>query len=495
MILAVLLALAAPVDDFHASLGTLAKEQAAQLLAKPLPIKAGGFEGTLKVVEPGKRLAVKVKDFALASDTVTAKTAVGVEVVLDGKLMLGEEPAEVKIRLRVKANAAVKATLARQGADFVVRPAVSDVDVTDVEVLSFSPEVVPGGNLVLAGIIKGLIRKEKDRLLKDVAVVTLPRPAVLPASLAGDSPVLRQYLQGLVATRLAQHDSPRTGLAIQEKDGAIDARGRAWFVSPARRLNVFVTRLQIVDGIVYVTGHLDAPVTAAVQFALPADVTGEATVHGRLRVAVEADVQLKDGGPGGCNVYLLAAELSDLSGEEARLPVVRRLIYRAVNVGLEHKADEERAKIEKLAGGPRRERLVAQAYRQALGREPDPVGLRGHAAALARSTPRELLEGLIASPEFEGRSVKGRTPAEVVAAVYRAALGRKPTAAEVKSGTALLASEETVYEERRVLRRAPLRFERERVAVGKQPRTYRSLAAELLKSDEYRQRFGVGLPR
>ena len=108
--------------------------------------------------------------------------------------------------------------------------------------------------------------------------------------------------------------------------------------------------------------------------------------------------------------------------------------------------------------------------------------------ALADISPRDLLGRLLGSPEWHAKAVKGKPPADVVAAVYRATLRREPKADEVREQMTFLAGSETVYEPRRVRLRTVM------VAVGQRPRTYKDLVTALLTGTGYRTKFGAGLP-
>lgn len=79
---------------------------------------------------------------------------------------------------------------------------------------------------------------------------------------------------------------------------------------------------------------------------------------------------------------------------------------------------------------------VAKAYREVLGREPEPLGAANWLIQikLGRATVDDVQRRFFDSQEFVNRS--GGTTEGYVAAMYRAILGRDATAAEVQSWVA-----------------------------------------------------------
>ncbi|MFQ3592184.1 MAG: hypothetical protein SNJ82_03225 [Gemmataceae bacterium] len=498
MLLALCLIFASPVEDLHASIGQLASQEAVRLLDKPLDLKLADFRGTLTAVEPAKRLTVEVRDLALAKDRVRLLLTLQGEFDLAGQLDVGEKPFDLKARLRLKATSHGRATLTLEKRDFIIRPAVQKFELTEIEVVSFEPNLLLGGKALIANVIRGLVngrRAELDKLLAEkLQPLTLPRPAVIsgPAP-AGDNPVLRRYAQSVILSRLVEHDSPKTGLALSERDPAFSVSGNAWLHRPTTQAKVEVDRLVLRDGVLLAGGQVEVPAVGQATFDIPGTVRVESDFQLTLVAQLEGDLQFQGAALAGGNVYTLAASIRDLRIGAVPVRLLSRAVERVFNRVLAVAATEYRGQIESYAGGAKRERLVAAAYRLALLREPDAAGHKGFQELLETQPPREILARLLASPEFEEKFVKGKKKAEVIAAVYRAGLARDAGVAEIAHWEKWLAQPETLYEERRV-RKGLLRFEVERVAVGTRQRTYRDLITVVLQSDEYRQHFGNGLP-
>ena len=70
--------------------------QAVTATAKPIRVKAVGFDGTVTAVEPGKNLTIDVVKFQLADDAVSGRFGGGGVFDLDGKMKIGETPTDVK---------------------------------------------------------------------------------------------------------------------------------------------------------------------------------------------------------------------------------------------------------------------------------------------------------------------------------------------------------------------------------------------------------------
>jgi hypothetical protein len=76
-------------------------------------------------------------------------------------------------------------------------------------------------------------------------------------------------------------------------------------------------------------------------------------------------------------------------------------------------------------------RLVWSWYRDFLGREPDPGGLRTHVTLLRQGHPPEVvLAGIVGSDEYYQRA--GRRSEAFVRALFLDLAGRRPTPAEVR---------------------------------------------------------------
>jgi hypothetical protein len=498
MLLALLLLTASPVDDLHASVAQLAREEAVRLLEKPLKLKLADFEGTLTAVDPAKTLTVEVRDFALAKDRVTLLLTLRGEFDLAGKLAVGDKPLDIKARLRVKASTNGQATLGLEKQDFIVRPAAEKFELAEIEVVTFEPNLLLGGKGLIANVIRGMVngrRADLDKLLAEkLKPLALPRPAVIsgPAP-AGDNALLRRYAQSVILSRLVEHDSAKTGLALAERDPAFSISGNAWLDRPAALAKVEVDRIALREGVLIVGGQVEVPATGQATFDIPGAVRVESGFQATLVAQLEGDLQFKDGKLGGGNVYTLGAGIRDFRVGAAPVRLVSRAVERVLNRVLATAAGEYRGQIETFAGGARRDRLVAAAYRQALEREPDAPGSKGFLALLEEQPPREILARLIASAEFEDKYIKGKKPEEAIGALYRAGLARDASPAEIKNAQTWLKQRETLFEERRV-RKGLLRFEIERVAVGTRERTYRDLIVVVLQSAEYGKRFGTGLP-
>jgi len=492
------LALASPIEDLHASVGQLAREEAVRLLNKPLELKLADFQGSLTAIEPAKNLSVEVRDFILARDRVTLHLTLRGEFDLAGQLQVGDKPLDIKARLRLKATSHGRASLALEKRDFVVRPVAEKFELAEIEVVTFEPNLLLGGKTLIANVIRGIVnsrRAELDKLLAEkLQPLVLPRPTVLsgPAP-AGDNTVLRRYAQSVILSRLAEHDSPRTGLALAERDPAFSVSGTAWLDRPAKLAKVNVDRIALREGVLIVGGQVEVPAIGQATFDIPGTVRVDSDFQVTLLAQLEGDLQFKDATLGGANLYTLGAGLRDLRIGAAPVRLLSRAVERVLNRVLATAAAEYRSQIENAAGGPRRERLVATAYRQALQREPDAAGSKGFQELLETQPPREMLARLLASPEFEEKFIKGKKTEQVIAAVYRAGLARDASPAEIAQQQKWLSQRETLFEERR-LRKGLLRFEVERVAVGTRERSYRDLVGGVLQSDEYRQRFGSGLP-
>ena len=116
------------------------------------------------------------------------------------------------------------------------------------------------------------------------------------------------------------------------------------------------------------------------------------------------------------------------------------------------------------------ERAVRAAYRDYLGREPDPAGLRLYTGRLldAGWSEEQLREVFRRSPEFQNRDL-----AAIVRRVYREELGREPDASGVAAYTRALSRGMTEPELRAELRRS--REGAERRARDIVTRAYREL--------------------
>jgi hypothetical protein len=76
-------------------------------------------------------------------------------------------------------------------------------------------------------------------------------------------------------------------------------------------------------------------------------------------------------------------------------------------------------------------RLVRSWYRDFLGREPDPSGLRTHGTALRQGHPPEVvLAGILGSDEYYQRA--GRRSEGFIRALFLDLAGRRPTPAELR---------------------------------------------------------------
>jgi hypothetical protein len=493
-----ILLLAAPVDDLNASLAQLARTEAVPLLAKPIELKLPDFDGTLTAVDPEKNLSVEVRDFAFTKDRATLKVDVAGEFDLAGKMMVAGNPLDIKARLKARVTAHGLAVLHLERGGFWVKPAAREVELREIEVLKFEPNLLFGGKGLIAGVIRGIFKSKKDDIEKllteKLTPLELPRPAVIsgPAP-AGDNPLLRRYAQSVILSRLAEHATPQTGLQIVERDPAFSIAGAGWLDRPATQAKVEIHRILLREGVFIVSGRVDVPALGSGMFDIPGAVRAESGFQATLSAGLEGDFQFKDGKLAGCNVYRLQATMRDFRLGAAPVRLIARPVERAVNQVLDAAVDQYRGEIEHFAGGPARERLVHAAYRRALDRDPDPAGQASFVEALADISPREVLSRLMHSAEFEKKYISGKPTQSVVETLYRIGLARKPSSAEVKNAVAWLSERETVYEERRV-RRGLLRFETERVATGSRARTYRDLLEVVLRSAEYQSRFGAGLP-
>jgi hypothetical protein len=379
-----------------------------------------------------------------------------------------------------------------------VRPAAGKFELAEIEVVTFEPNLLLGGKGLIANVLRGLVngrRADLDKLLAEkLQPLTLPRPAVISgAASPGDNAVLRRYAQSVILSRLVEHDSPKTGLALAERDPAFSIRGNAWLDRPAKQAKVEVDRIALREGVLLVGGQVEVPATGQATFDIPGAVRVESGFQATLVAQLEGDLQFKDGQLGGGNVYTLGASIRDFRVGAAPVRLVSRAVERVLNRVLATAAQEYRGEIERFAGGARRERLVEAAYRLALEREADAPGSKGFQALLDEQPPREMLARLMASAEFEARHIKGKKTEQAIAALFRVGLAREASPAEIKNAQTWLAQRETQFEERRV-RKGLLRFEIERVAVGTRERTYRDLIAVVLQSAEYGKRFGTGLP-
>lgn len=498
---AVLLALGAtPAEGLERSAGVIIREEALTVFykKKSFPVKLAGFSGTISPVDAEKTFQVTARDVSLKKDSGSVSLTVSGEWLLRGKLDLGAGAKEMSLRVRATVEAPLSASLLRVRDAFVVRPAVGEVSLTKLEVVSVDPEPFPGAKgLLPAGLKsvwelekKGLRKLVRDRL-KDVEI---PQPKfVLPASGTNDNKVLRQYVQSMIATRAAEYDGPKAGLKFDESFPYVQAAGGVWLDDPARRLKVSVNILELHEGVLYWGGEVEAPLRGTCRITIPDTVTGTTDFFGVGRVRFGGDLQFKDGEPAGCNVYALNAALADFSVGAAPFRIVRRVVERVANRFADDVARDQARKIEKLGGGPNRQRLVEAAYLRALGRRPGADGLRTWAPYLDRHTPREMLAAVLASPEY-GLRLKGKDAGGVVREMWRTALGREPVPVEVERWSKWLGERVTVYEDRRV-RVGLLRRETRRVPVGVRTRSYRDVAPILANCDEYRARFGEGLPR
>ena len=243
------------------------------------------------------------------------------------------------------------------GTDFVVTPSVEDVELVELEVLLFEPDVLPGGKELMGGVVKGLFKANKADVTKQIAAalgpVKLPRlAAVTGPAAAGENPVLRRYAASVILSELVQHGTPGTGLSVEQTDAAFVAPVTAWLEQPTKWTRVAVTRLAVRDGVVYVGGRITGPFSGMARFELPA-VSIESAFGGVLSGEIEGDVQFKGGKPGGGNVYVSSASVSDF--QAAALPVrlaaagAQNMLNRVAAV----KAAEFRPKIEAALGGPR----------------------------------------------------------------------------------------------------------------------------------------------
>ncbi|MGL4550496.1 MAG: hypothetical protein ACRC33_04865, partial [Gemmataceae bacterium] len=290
--LILLLAFAGPADDLHATLADLARTESLRALGKPVPVKAAGFDGTVTAVEPGKNLTIDISAVGLAGDAFTTKTAVGGVFDLAGKMTIGDTPTDVKTRVRTKVTAAGRAALSFEKGDFVVRPGADDVELADLEVLSFEPDILPGGRGVIGGLVKGLFKTNEADISKLIAAklqpVVLPRPAAVsgPAP-AGDNPVLRRYAQSVILSELVKHDGPATGLTVEEKGDAVVVGGTAWLDSPAKLTSVQITRAVLRDGVIHLGGLVRGPFAGTARFDLPGTVSVESGYRGTLTAAIE----------------------------------------------------------------------------------------------------------------------------------------------------------------------------------------------------------------
>src|SRR5437868_5148841 len=94
------------------------------------------------------------------------------------------------------------------------------------------------------------------------------------------------------------------------------------------------------------------------------------------------------------------------------------------------------ASSQKEEGGPRlsAEEIVRAAYRQLLKREVETTGLEIYTSVLSSGaiSVGDLIKQLLHSDEWKGRFIEGRSPPEIVAALYDCALARAPDRAAWK---------------------------------------------------------------
>ncbi len=499
--LALLLILAAPTDEIDTTASTLLRQEllAALERKKVLDIKSPTFTGTVTPIDAPKKLTVKASKVTLARDTLSADLAVTGEWLFKGKMKLGDTPPS-DLSVRVKATVSIKASAAIvSNRGFFARPAVADADLVSLEIVSLTPEPFFGARAVLPGVVTALWKAQKTQALKTfreaLVDVELPRPTSTIAA-AGDNAnkVLRQYAASLIASRLSQYGDEKSGLALEEKLPSVEAAGSVWLHDPTRQLKVTVDTIDLQAGVLYVGGEVQSPVRGNCRLTVPDIVTGLTDFSATVRVRFGGDIELKGGKPGGCNVYLLEPTVTGFEAGAAPFRVVRRVVENLINRVGAAAARSYRGEIEKLGGGPSRARLAEAAYQGALGRAPEPEALRAWGTLLETETPRRLFVTLASSPEYHKARLDGRKPEDVVGALWRTVLRRDPAPAEVAAWARYLAGREPVFEERRV-RVGVLRFETRRVEAGSRPRTHADLAAALADSDEYRLRFGEGLPR
>ncbi|NBO91531.1 MAG: hypothetical protein EBV06_04335 [Planctomycetia bacterium] len=488
--LLLLLIFAGPMDDLGGTLAMFARTEALRLCQKPIAVNVAGFAGTVALHEPTRDLVIDIASIALNDDRFRVQTTITGTFELVGKMKIAETPTEVNARVRVRLGVKGGAVLTFEKGEFIVRPGTEDIELVDVDVIRFEPDLLPGGKVLLAGLVKGLFKTHKSEIAKlvreKIEPISLSRPATLsgPAP-PGDNPILRRYAQSVVLSKLSEHDNPRNAIAIEERGDAIVVRGTAWLDNPAKLCRVQITRAELRDGIVHLGGTLQAPIVGTARFDLPGTISAESLFRANMSLAIEGDLRFKEGKPAGCNVYCLGGEVTEFQAGALPVQLVSRPVQTLLNRVLVMKAAEYRVKIEQAGGGPCRDEIITSAYRRALNREPDPAGKKNAVEILSQFSPRDLLRRLIASPEFAESYLKGKSREQATTVVYRIILGREPTATERK----YLAGKETVYEERRVrLRMVP-------VAVGQRARTIDDLTWALLTSKEYQEPFGTGLPR
>ena len=132
--------------------------------------------------------------------------------------------------------------------DFVVRGGGDDVELTDVEVQSFEPDVLPGGKAVIGGLIKTLIKTNKAEISKLVAEKLEPvQLSSCPGGGRRAGPQRRQpgaapYAQSVILSELIRHDSPKTGLTLEEKGDGVVVSGTGRLENPRKLTEVRVVR-------------------------------------------------------------------------------------------------------------------------------------------------------------------------------------------------------------------------------------------------------------
>jgi hypothetical protein len=500
--LAILLLLASPVDEVDKAASALLRQELLAALEhkKALDIESPAFTGTITPIDAGKKLAVQARSVKLARDTVSASLSATGEWLLKGKMkIVGDKPTEVSVRVKAEVSLKASTAIVHKGGAFLARPSVADADLVSLEVLALDPEPFFGARAVLPGVVTALWKAQKDEALKalreSLTDIEMPRPTVvMPASGGNANKVLRQYAASLAASHLAQYSGEMAGLALDEKLPAIEASGSVWLHDAPRQLKVTVDTLDLQDGILYLGGQAETPVRGNCRITIPDIVTGVTGFSAMVRVRFGGDLQLKDGKPGGCNLYLLEPTVSGFEAGAAPFRVVRRVVENLINRVGDAAARSYRGEIEKMGGGANRARLVKDAYRGILGRAPEAEALKTWEAYLEKETPRRLFQALASSPEYARTRLEGKKPEDAVRVLWQTALRREATAEEVGTWGKFLAGREPVFEERRV-RVGRLRFEMQKVEVGSRPRTHADLASVLAECQEYLARFGEGLPR